>query len=123
MKGIDMPMTPLRELFLQRYEALLRLRKVSRHELGCRQAAMEVLLNLWRHPSRQQSYLRSMIRQIGNLINDHLALGLAGAGNAHIHNWDVPGHVAGSSLRFSVIEDAVPGACMPPRILDMLPSQ
>jgi hypothetical protein len=121
MRGINMPMTRERELFLQRYEALLRLRKVSRHELGCRRAAMEVLLNLSRHPSRQLSYLKSMIRALGKLIEEHLALGYEGA-HGHNDNWDVPGHVVGSGFRFSVIEDAVPGA-MPPRILDMSPSE
>ena len=122
MQSIDLELTPIRDLFLKRYEALLRLRGVSRYELGCRQAAMEVLLNLWRHPQRQTSYMVSMIRQLRKLIDEHLALGIPGAGTAHIHNWDVPGHVEGSGLRFSVIEDeafGADGARVPPLILDM----
>ena len=55
MRGINMPMTRERELFLQRYEALLRLRKVSRHELGCRRAAAAAAVTSPRVIERRKS--------------------------------------------------------------------
>jgi hypothetical protein len=112
MRSIDMPVTPLRELFLRRYQALLILRGVSPHHSGCRQSAMEVLLNLSRHPARQNSYLRAIIRQIGRFACKILDTMDIPADDGT--EWDVPGHVVGSGLRFSVIED--PLAAMPMQV-------
>ena len=100
-----MPETMLRKLFLRRYQALLVLRGVSPHLTACRQAAMEVLLNLSRNPgSKQDSYLKAVIREIGKLIADICATMCIPDDDGTL--WDVPGHVAGrTGLRFSVIED------------------
>ena len=109
MRSIDMPLTSLRELFLRRYQALLILRGVSPHLPRCRQAAMEVLLNLSRFPTRQDSYLRAVIREIGRLICDIANTICIPENDGTL--WDVPGHLPGSCLRLSVIED--PPAAMP----------
>jgi hypothetical protein len=115
MSGLDMELTDLRRIFLQRYEALLALREVSLDNLGPRQAAMEVLLNLWRHPERQECYLRAIISKIRVMISEHLS---AGIGKPDPDDWDVPGHVPGNSgFRFCVIADPVPDAV--PRILNV----
>jgi hypothetical protein len=108
MISINMQLTPLRELFLRRYEALLVLRGVCPYLLGCRQAAMEVLLNLSRHPIRQQNYLRAMIRKIGMMITNTMVNVMVDQSS----DWDVPGHIIGSGLRFSVIEDPLPAAAI-----------
>ena len=116
MRSINMPETLLRELFLRRYQALLILRGVSPHLLECRQAAMEVLLNLSRHPARQDSYLRAVIRQIGRYIRIISETMNIPADDGT--DWDVPGHVPGSGLRFSVIED--PPAAMPKQVDEII---
>jgi hypothetical protein len=113
MQSINMPETPLRKLFLTRYRALLDLRGVCPHNLACRGAAMEVLLNLSRFPLRQENYLKAVIRQIGRLIQENVQQMVMPEDDSTL--WDVPGHVHGSSLRFSVIEDP-PAA--PPAALD-----
>ena len=117
MQSICIPETPLRMLFLTRYRALLVLRGVCPHNLACRGAAMEVLLNLSRYPVRQESYLKAVIRQIGRLIQEIIQHMVMPEDNGTL--WDVPGHVRGSRLRFSVIEDppAAPLAA-PPAALD-----
>lgn len=93
MSGLDMELTDLRRTFLQRYEALLALREVSLDNLGPRQAAMEVLLNLWRHPERQDCYLRAIVSKIRVLINEHLSgMGVFGAVQqlrlSELQTWD-----------------------------------
>lgn len=116
MSGLDMELTGLRRTFLQRYECLLALREVSLDNVGPRQAAMEVLLNLWRHPERQECYLRAIVTKIRVMINEHLS---AGIGVPDEDNWDVPGHVPGNSgFRFCVIADPVPVDDVP-RILNL----
>jgi hypothetical protein len=115
MSGLDMEVTPLRRIFLQRYEALLALREVSLDNVGPRQAAMEVLLNLWRHPQRQESYLRAIVSKLRVLINEQLS---AGIGAPNPDDWDVPGHVPGNAgFRFCVIADPEPDCDAVPRIL------
>jgi hypothetical protein len=108
MRSINMRETQLRELFLRRYQALLILRGVSPHVLGCRQAAMEVLLNLSRQPVKQNHYLKAVIRQIGRLINEIVVTMCIPDDDGTL--WDVPGHVPGilPGYRFSVIEDPQP---------------
>jgi hypothetical protein len=109
MRGINMPLTPLRELFIRRYQALLVLRGVCLFLPGPRQAAMEVLLNLARHPAKQQNYLRAVIRQIGRLIYQIIDTMSIPADDGTL--WDVPGHVPGSlhGYRLGIIADP-PGA-------------
>jgi hypothetical protein len=111
MRSIRMPITPLRELFIRRYQALLVLRGVCPYLIGPRQAAMEVLLNLGRHPRKQELYLRAVIRQIGRLSCDILNTMCIPADDGTL--WDCPGHVPGSlpGYRFGVIED-LPGDVM-----------
>jgi hypothetical protein len=122
MQSINLPETMLRKLFLRRYQALLVLRGVSPHLPACRQAAMEVLLNLSRFPGqRQDSYLIAVIREIGRLTADISATMCIPDDDGTL--WDVPGHVAGRpGLRFSVIEDppfppAAPASVFAPEII------
>lgn len=111
MTSINMQNTPLRELFLRKYEALLVLRGVSPYLLGPRQAAMEVLLNLGRHPSRQANYLKAMIRTIGRLIIEHIETQPYHIPADQCTLWDLPGHVEGNPrLRLCVLCDPDPAA-------------
>jgi hypothetical protein len=76
-RASNMPETMLRLLFLRRYQALLVLRGVSPHLLACRQAEMEVLLNLSRFPQKQDSYLKADIRCYTARLDDspyHIAV-------------------------------------------------
>ena len=91
MRGINLPMTEAREVFLRRYEALLVLRGISPYLLGPRQAAMEVLLHLARFPVRQTRYLKAVIRKISLMIRDILLTMAIPADDGT--EWDVPGHV------------------------------
>ena len=98
-----MPETMLRLLFIRRYQSLLVLRGVSPHLPACRQAAMEVLLNLSRLPQKQDSYLKAVIRNMARLTTDIVATMCIPDDDGTL--WDVPGHVSGrDGLRFSVIE-------------------
>ena len=49
MESLEMPLTPHRELFLSKYDALQSLRGIAKKDVRCLQSAMEVLLNLSRH--------------------------------------------------------------------------
>jgi hypothetical protein len=107
MRGIAMPMTEIREVFLRRYEVLLILRGISPYLLGPRQAAMEVLLNLSRSPVRREHYLKAVVRKMTLMIRDILVEMAIPANDGT--EWDVPNHIIGSGFRFAVIEDPVPG--------------
>jgi hypothetical protein len=107
MRGINMPMTEAREVFLRRYEALLVLRGISPYLLGPRQAAMEVLLNLARFPVRQTRYLKAVIRNISLMIRDILLTMEIPADDGT--EWDVPTHIIGSGFRLAVIDEDAHG--------------
>lgn len=107
MRGINMPMTEAREVFLRRYEALLVLRGISPYLLGPRQAAMEVLLNLARFPVRQTRYLKAVIRNISLMIRDILLTMAIPADDGT--EWDVPTHIIGSGFRLAVIDEDAHG--------------
>ena len=110
MRGINLPCTEAREVFLRRYEVLLILRGISPYLLGPRQAAMEVLLNLARFPVRQGHYLKAVIRKISIMIRDHLVDMAIPADDGT--EWDVPGHIIGSGFRFAVIDEDLPGQAL-----------
>ena len=110
MRGIKLRLTEVRDVFLTRYDALLVLRRIPPYLPGPRQAAMEVLLNLWRFPVRQTHYLKAIIRKINLLIHDILtnapSVNPANDGT----EWDVPGHIIGSGFRLAMVDvDVVPG--------------
>jgi hypothetical protein len=108
MRGINLRITEPRELFLRRYEALLVLRGISPYHPVPRQAAMEVLLNLWRFPVRQAHYLKAIIRKINRLICDNLVNSAIPANDGT--EWDVPGHIIGlEGFRLAVVDADMPG--------------
>jgi hypothetical protein len=110
MRGIQLRLTEVRDVFLRRYEALLVLRGISPYLPGPRQAAMEVLLNLWRFPVRQTHYLKAIIRKINLLIRDILSSAPSVNPANDGTEWDVPGHIIGSGFRLAVVDvDVVPG--------------
>jgi len=105
MNSIELPLTPIRDLFLLRYETLLVARAVCRRMIGPVRAAQGVLLNLWRCPVRQRAYLRAIIRNLNTMISDNIAYedGMAIDPDQHLL-WDVPGHIRGNpQTRFAIV--------------------
>jgi hypothetical protein len=107
MDSLNMPLTPRRELFLSKYDALQSLRGIQKNDVRCLQSAMEVLLNLSRHPARQAHYLNAVNRRLADAIVKAAQLKHIPADNGLL--WDCPGHVdvpdGSCEFHFAVLPD------------------
>lgn len=99
MKDMDIEPTPLRVAFITKFEALLCLRSFSIPDPRSLQAAVQVILNFSRCPTRQEAYYKAVIRNLDRMILKGIKKDAYRMRDVTDECWDCPGHVGQVSAR------------------------